>query len=131
VAVDIIDSPVNEYTKITNNCHFIQMNSHSNEFKNMMDNCKFDIIFIDGDHSYDGVKNDYILTQHAGKIYVFHDIVNAVCPGVIQFWNELKNTETKKFDFYEFTEQYDEVIKSTGQHFLGIGVAVSKGAFHS
>ena len=55
-----------------------------------MDSENFDIVFIDGDHSYHGVKNDYEICKKSGKIYVFHDIINSVCPGVVQFWNELK-----------------------------------------
>jgi hypothetical protein len=84
------------------------------------------LVFIDGDHSYDAVKNDYEICKDNGKIFVFHDIVNAVCPGVVRFWNELKNNEANKYDFYEFTEQYDEVFQKTGRLYLGIGVAITK-----
>jgi hypothetical protein len=49
-----------------------------------------------------------------------------VCPGVIQFWNELKNNENDTYDFIEFTEQYEDVWNDTHQNFLGIGVAIKK-----
>ena len=64
-----------------------------------MSNNHFDLIFIDGDHSYAGVKNDYEISKNSCKIFVFHDIVNEVCPGVVKFWNELKNTENGTYDF--------------------------------
>ena len=84
------------------------------------------LIFIDGDHSYTGVKNDYEISKNSGKIFVFHDIVSDVCPGVVNFWNELKTNEGNKYNFFEFTEQYDDVLNNTHQKFLGIGVAIKK-----
>lgn len=127
VAVDLIDSPVLEYCERQPETQFLKMNSQHDDFKNYIQHNTFDVIFIDGDHTYNGVKSDYELSKHAGNIYVFHDIVNAACHGVVQFWNELKTNEAFKYDFFEFTEQYDDVWQQTGQKYLGIGVAVKKG----
>ena len=126
IAIDIIDSPVLKYCMQNKNTHFFRVNSSQPEFANYMQMNKFDLVFIDGDHSYEGVKNDYLISQNSGNIFVFHDIVNDVCPGVIQFWNELKTNEANKYDFFEFVEQYDEVFQSTNKQFLGIGVAIKK-----
>lgn len=126
VAIDIIDSPVLNYCILNTETQFLKLNSQSNEFAHYMKTNHFDLIFIDGDHSYDGVKNDYEISKNSGNIFVFHDIVNAVCQGVVQFWNELKTNETDKYDFFEFTEQYNDVWVQTQKHFLGIGVAVKK-----
>jgi hypothetical protein len=61
---------------------------------------KFDIIFIDGDHSYEGVKEDYInslpLLENDGYL-VFHDISSVGCPGVVQLWNEIKHSNCFEF----------------------------------
>lgn len=73
-----------------------------------------DILFIDGDHSYEGVKRDFYTLKDNAKIFVFHDIVNYKCPGVIRFWNEIKHTGNYK----EFTDQYESVQGV----YLGIGV---------
>lgn len=126
VAIDIIDSHVVDYCISNNETQFIKINSQSKEFINYINNNYFDLIFIDGDHSYNGVKNDYEISKNSGKIFVFHDIINDVCPGVIQFWNELKNNYTDIYNFFEFVEQYDDVWNDTKQKFLGIGVAIRK-----
>lgn len=126
VAIDIIDSPVLNYCLLNNETQFIKINSRSGEFINYMNINYFDLIFIDGDHSYEGVKHDYEISKNSGKIFVFHDIVNDVCPGVIQFWNELKMNENDKYNFFEFIEQYPDVWDETHQKFLGIGVAITK-----
>ena len=126
VAIDVIDSPVLNYCISNNETKFIKINSQSKEFKNYMNNNYFDLIFIDGDHSYNGVKNDYEISKNSGKIIVFHDIINDMCPGVVKFWNELKNNEKNRYNFFEFTEQYEDVWNNTRQKFLGIGVAIKK-----
>lgn len=126
VAIDIIDSPVLNYCISNNETQFIKINSQSPEFKGYINNNFFDLIFIDGDHTYNGVKNDYENSKYSGKIFVFHDIINDACPGVVYFWNELKNKENDKYIFFEFLDQYDDVLNETHQTFLGIGVAINK-----
>jgi len=126
VAVDIIDSPVLNYCILNNETQFLKINSQSPEFKNYMNTNYFDLIFIDGDHSYHGVKHDYEISKNSGNIFVFHDIVNDMCAGVVQFWNELKINENNTYDFFEFIEQYEDVWNNTHQKFLGIGVAIKK-----
>jgi precorrin-6B methylase 2 len=76
---------------------FYNMNS-IDYYKN--NNEKFDIIFIDGDHSYEGVKLDYEnclpILNDEGYI-VLHDINSIACPGVVQLWNEVKNENCLEF----------------------------------
>jgi cephalosporin hydroxylase len=126
VAVDIIDSPVADYCILNNETDFLKINSQSQEFKTYIDNNFFDLVFIDGDHTYTGVKSDYDTSKNSGRIFVFHDIINDMCHGVVQFWNELKNTEGDKYDFFEFIEQYEDVLNETNQRYLGIGVAIPR-----
>lgn len=94
---------------------YLQGNSQEPEFFSQFDST-VDFIFIDGDHSYEGVKSDYINALKLNPKYImFHDIS---CPdmGVSVFWNEIRD----KYTTHEFTEQY---ILPTIQHpMLGIGI---------
>jgi len=73
------------------------------------------LLFIDGDHSYDGVKSDFEmyspLVREAG-IVAFHDIANARTDyGVGRFWNEARNSF-----------KYREIVNPSAAQALGIGV---------
>ena len=93
---------------------FIQLNSKEEDL--ILDN--YDLIMIDGDHSYDGVKKDFEKWKNHSKIFVFHDIVNMKTPGVGKFWSELKKEFSKDAEVYEFTDQYDDVYGT----YMGIGL---------
>jgi hypothetical protein len=49
---------------------------------------QFDLVFIDGDHSYEGVKKDWERFRGSAKIIAFHDIFFE--PGVRKLWNEIR-----------------------------------------
>jgi predicted O-methyltransferase YrrM len=100
---------------------FIRTDSHSKKTKenisNVLDGKKLDFLFIDGDHTYEGVKQDFEMYKdfvREGGIIAFHDIVdhpdNPDC-NVDRFWNELK-------------EQYEteEIIEKEDQTWAGIGI---------
>jgi cephalosporin hydroxylase len=113
-ACDLIDKSniLNEYSNHSD-FKFIQINSMHLDKENIQD--QVDLIFIDGDHSYDGVKIDFERSlQYSPKYVVFHDIASDACQGVVMFWNEIKNN----YKHHEFVEQYDSVSGS----YLGIGV---------
>jgi hypothetical protein len=124
VALDIIEIPnlLNDYITLNNICSFFRVDSISEEFKNFINNSFFDLIFIDGNHSYPYVKNDFNLTVNKTNMLVFHDICSDACPGVYQAWNEAKIYCKDTHKAYEFTDQY----LSVAGKFLGIGVLVRK-----
>ncbi len=54
-----------------------------------------DFLFIDGDHEYEGVKQDFAMYSplvRPGGLIAVHDVVAPDAPGVVRFWDELKGT---------------------------------------
>lgn len=88
-----------------------------NKIKSYLNNAQLDMLFIDGDHTYKGVKQDFELYSplvKKGGLVVFHDI--ALHPPetgveVDRFWSEIK----QKFS-------YQEIIKDPNQGSAGIGI---------
>lgn len=123
VAVDVIDSPVSEYCLRRPETSFVRCDSSSAEFERYMADKHFDLVLIDGDHSYEGVVADFHRVRDKANILVFHDVLNSVCPGVVRCWQEVK--QMNLYHTYDFVDQYDEVAAG-GYTYLGIGVAVRK-----
>jgi hypothetical protein len=83
----------------------------------------YDVIFIDGDHSYEGVRSDYDFFKDKGRHLVFHDVNDEWCPGVRRIWQEVKS-ENPTSNFHEFT------LHPNDFRLMGIGV-VHFAALHS
>lgn len=113
-ACDIINisEVLKEYIEYSN---FEYIHDNSLNLSKKYINQNIDLILIDGDHSYDGVKQDfYNSLQFSPKYIAFHDIHSQVCPGVVNFWNEIK----LNYKHFEYIEQYEDV----NGNFLGIGL---------
>ena len=111
----------------------IQGDSHSIEtlrkIEGILRDNKVDSLFIDADHSYEGVKKDFEIYSplvRKGGIIAFHDIIpdyytkygiktDSWAGEVYKFWNEIKGK-------YEHLE----IIKDRNQDAYGIGVLFVK-----
>jgi predicted O-methyltransferase YrrM len=73
-------------------------------------NRQVDVLFIDGDHTYEGVKKDFELyspMMRKGGLIAFHDITPSLNNSEIevpQFWNELRDA----YENLEIKFQQDE-----------------------
>jgi predicted O-methyltransferase YrrM len=107
------ESIYKSFAKPTQTVNLIRANSHDKEtlvkVRSYLKNRKVDFMFIDGDHTYEGVKQDFntykdFLADNA--LVMFHDIAPHPNPiyGVDKFWKEVKlefkNSEFVK-DWYE------------------------------
>ncbi|MGV3549864.1 hypothetical protein [Rhizobium sp.] len=82
---------------------------------------KPDMVFIDGDHSMQGVMNDHALVRKTADIIVHHDISSIACPATTLFWQYLQLAEDQ-FESVSFTDQYTSVKDP----YLGIGALKRK-----
>lgn len=76
-----------------------------------------DYLFIDGDHTYEGVKHDfemYAPLVRKGGVVALHDIVvhrpEAGCE-VSEFWNQVKRNY-----------RHHEIVQDPSQTWAGIGI---------
>lgn len=109
------------FAKPKQRLHLIKADSHDprtlEKVKRALGGRPLDFLFIDGDHSYEGVKMDFEMYSplvREGGLIALHDIVEhppeTGCE-VSKFWREIKQR-------YRHTE----IVKDWGQKWAGIGV---------
>jgi Methyltransferase domain len=103
----------------------LQLDSGSRAFRSLVrSRAPIDLVLIDGDHSEDGCRSDFLAVHKHARMIAFHDIANDLVPGVGAVWQEVKETMGDRFRYLEFTAQYPEVRKRVGASLLGIGLAI-------
>lgn len=100
----------------TQRIHFLRENSQSAEcqmsVQKILNGRKIDFLFIDADHSYEGVKKDFKLYSdfvRKSGLVAFHDILDEC--GVDKFWSEVR-------PYYK----HMEIVEDYKQRCAGIGV---------
>jgi predicted O-methyltransferase YrrM len=112
----------NSFIKSNQNLFLIKASSHNiktlKRVKKILRGKKLDFLFIDGDHTYKGVKKDFEMYGSLVKqngIIALHDIVKVpdYDVHVNKFWNEIK----KQYKYMEFVEDWN-------QKMCGIGIII-------
>jgi predicted O-methyltransferase YrrM len=106
------------FRKLFQSMHLIRGDSHSEEVAARIKRITgyLDVLFIDGDHTYEGVKRDFLFYAslvRPGGIVAFHDVAEHVSEDgceVPRFWNEVKTSY-----------RYEEITENPQQGW-GIGV---------
>jgi predicted O-methyltransferase YrrM len=105
--------------------HVVHGNSHDaatlERVKQLLAGTPLDLLFIDGDHTYDGVRQDYEMYRslvRPGGLIAFHDIVHTHWPEcqVDRFWGELAKDSSLR---------PQAIFGRVPSHFGGIGVVTS------
>ena len=99
---------------------FIRKDSHGkeslNDAKKFLGDDKLDLLFIDGDHTYEGVKKDFEMYSplvRVGGLIAFHDICfHPHFPDckVDKFWKEIK----VNYEHWEYIDPQDDTWGGIG-----------------
>ncbi|MCK5604580.1 class I SAM-dependent methyltransferase [Candidatus Pacearchaeota archaeon] len=108
------------------NFEYVYMNSRKPEVKEWIKDKVFDLVLIDGDHSYEGCRNDYDLVRGKAKIIALHDHI--MIDGVKKVWNEVRSNY--KFSA-GFEDQYEDAIPTRPEYImyekhLGLGILIGE-----
>jgi predicted O-methyltransferase YrrM len=109
------------FKKENQKLYLLRKDSHQketlDEVLKILNGNQLDFLFIDGDHSYEGVKKDFEMYSplvRKGGIIAFHDIVEHIPESeclVNKFWDKIK-----------INSKYKEVINCLNQKWAGIGI---------
>jgi predicted O-methyltransferase YrrM len=107
------------FTKRGQILHLLREDSHCSQTQatvlKLLNGQQIDLLFIDGDHSYTGVRADFEMYSplvRPGGIVAFHDIAFQLPPNeVARFWNEIKTSHKHK-----------EILHRATKDAMGIGI---------
>lgn len=105
--------------------HLIRADSHDPATREkvaaILQGQEIDLLFIDGDHTYEGAKKDFEMYQplvKRGGMIVFHDILPhrpGLGCGVDRYWNEIMGSH-----------EHLELIEDRNQRWAGLGLLVKE-----
>lgn len=110
-----------QYKKLRPEIQYLTTSSQSNEFRDAYLSYPWDLVLIDGDHSYKGALDDYNIVRDRAGYIAFHDISNSLCPGTQQIWADMKQQYLPN-QLHTWTDQYDEVLLRMRGSIMGIGL---------
>jgi hypothetical protein len=123
LAVDNWARPImHEYVERRPEVTYLTESSQSEAFDTAFhQHNSWDLILIDGDHSYKAAQQDWSKTQYRANYVAFHDIANSLCPGTQMIWHDMRQTYDRE-KLHQWTDQYDEVLLRMRGGIMGIGL---------
>lgn len=130
IAVDMCDEHTKMFRELAfkkagtfNNITFIEANSHHKETYDKvvkaLAGAKVDFLFLDGDHSYEGVKQDFEMYSplvREGGLIGFHDVIES---------EQNKKTNTLVYKFWQELPEWKRKEKIVGgKDIFGVGIYV-------
>ena len=109
------------YSELRPEVEYLPVSSLDSSFLERYAKQAWDLVLIDGDHSYQGVRKDFDQCAGRARYIAFHDIVNSLCPGTQQIWAEMKQRYPAN-KLHTWTDQYDEVLLRMRGSIMGIGL---------
>jgi hypothetical protein len=103
------------------NVSYVVDSSASAAVKALIETRTWDLVLIDGDHSFRGCLQDFISVRNYAKRIALHDIISDSCPGVRGVWQLVSNVVPGEW-ISVYVDQYKDVFERTNQNFLGIGL---------
>jgi predicted O-methyltransferase YrrM len=107
ISPDIVQKNINKFNKLNNFYTYLQGNSQTiemvNQLTNIIDN--INILFIDGDHSYQGVINDFSL---------YHDLVKPGGYIVFDDYNDSQYSPEVNLAVNDIVKQFSTQYKIIG-----------------
>lgn len=100
---------------------YLQDVSTSERVKEYLHIVRPQMVFVDGDHTIEGVMMDHLSVRNFADIIVHHDVNSDSCPATTLFWSYARQAESD-FVPFQFVQQYESVQGS----YLGIGVLSRK-----
>jgi predicted O-methyltransferase YrrM len=99
----------------SDNWTFIQADSQATNTIELLKDQKFDLVFIDGDHSYEGAKHDHLTYGKLGRIVAMHDVADGGWwEGSTQYWKDIAYTKAGNL-----RKNYHEAIEPLAKQGIG------------
>lgn len=114
-----------DYSQLRPEVQYLSTSSQSSTFYDAYLPRQWDLVLIDGDHSYKGALEDYSVVKDRARYMAFHDITNSLCPGTQQIWSDMKQKYPPD-QLHAWTDQYDEVLLRMRGSIMGIGLVSQK-----
>ena len=102
----------------------VTLNSSSGAFRAIARSQTWDLVLIDGDHSFQGCSADFESVHGYARTIALHDIVDSNWADVRRVWELIRREHAEAYEFVEFVAQYPEVAGERTH--LGIGVAIRR-----